>query len=283
MATTSQRGPEAGQAGQAPASDEKRGKYSTPAVEKAFAVLELISRSNQGLRMVDIVDGLGLPKSSAFVLLNALEQLGYLSRDDEGRYRLTLRMFELGMRAMRAMRDTDVANIAVPHLERLRDAAGMTVHLARRDHASVVYLLKIDGPGYVRFDTYVGKRAALHLTGVGKAIAAYLPPAELEGLASDLDFTRGTPKSPKSLQALKSNLKKVRVNGYAIDDEEEVAGVRCIAAPIHNHLDEVIASVGVVGLAHNIAGAAIPRLAASVIETAHAISAQLGAPVPVEP
>lgn len=232
--------------------------------------------------MVDVVDELGLPKSSAFVLLNALEQLAYLSRDDDGRYRLTLRMFELGMRAMRAMRDTDVANIAVPHLERLRDVAGMTVHLARRDHASVVYLLKIDGPGYVRFDTYVGKRAALHLTGVGKAIAAYLPHGELDRLASDLDFTRGTPKSPKSLQALKSNLKKVRVNGYAIDDEEEVAGVRCVAAPIHNHLDEVIASVGIVGLAHNMGRAAIPRLAASVVETARAISTQLGAPVPVE-
>jgi DNA-binding IclR family transcriptional regulator len=281
MATTSQRGAETHPAASAGATDERRAKYSTPAVEKAFAVLELISRSNQGLRMVDVVDGLSMPKSSAFVILNALEQLSYLSRDDEGRYRLTLRMFELGMRAMHAMRDTDVASIAVPHLERLRDVAGMTVHLARRDHASVVYLMKIDGPGYVRFDTYVGKRAALHLTGVGKAIAAYLPPAELDRLACDLDFTRGTTKSPKSLQALKSNLKKVRTNGYALDDEEEVAGVRCIAAPIRNHLDEVIASVGVVGLAHNMVGEAEPRLAGSVIETAHAISAQLGAPVPV--
>jgi IclR family acetate operon transcriptional repressor len=274
MATTSQRDV---QAGPVATRDGARGKYSTPAVEKAFAVLELISRQDHGLRMVDVVTELELPKSSAFVLLNALEQLGYLSRDDEGRYRLSLRMFELGMRAMRAIRGVDLTSLAVPHLERLRDTTEMTAHLARRDHASVVYLLKIDGPGVVRFDTYVGKRAALHLTGVGKAIAAYLPDAEVDELARDLDFTRGTTKSPKSLQALKSNLKKVRVTGYAIDDEEEVAGVRCVAAPIRNHLDEVIASVGVVGLAHNISGTAVSRVAAAVKETARAISLQLGA------
>src|SRR5690348_11722395 len=84
------------------ASGTKRGRYSTPAVEKAFSVLELISRRDQGLRMIDIVDELDMPKSSAFVLLNALDQLGYVSRDADGRYRLTIRLFELGMRAMRA-------------------------------------------------------------------------------------------------------------------------------------------------------------------------------------
>jgi IclR family transcriptional regulator, acetate operon repressor len=275
MATTSERGPQAG--GAALAVDAKRGKYSTPAVEKAFAVLELISRRERGLRMVDVVEALDLPKSSAFVLLNALEQLGYLSRDADGRYRLTLRMFELGMRAMRAMRDVDVARVAAPHLERLRDATGMTVHLARRDHGSVVYILKLDGPGFVRFDTYVGKRAALHLTGVGKALAAYLPPAELEDVARELDFSLGTAKSAKSVQAFKNNLKKIRACGYAVDDEEEVPGVRCVAAPIHNHLGAVIASVGVVGLASDIMGDALGRLAASVTETAEAISIQLGA------
>ena len=276
MASAPTTGPRAaGAATEAP--EAKRGKYSTPAVEKAFAVLELISRREQGLRMIDIVDELELPKSSAFVLLNALDQLGYVSRDSDGRYRLTLRLFELGMRAMRAMRDVDVASVAVPQLERLRDVTGLTVHLARRDRASVVYLLKIDGPGFVRFDTYVGKRAAIHLTGVGKALAAYLPPAELDAIAPDLDFTRGTAKSAKSLQVFKANLKKVRANGYAIDDEEEVAGVRCVAAPIRNHLDEVIASVGVVGLARDMTGEALPRLAAAVREAAAAISQQLGA------
>lgn len=253
--------------------DAKRNKYSTPAVEKAFAVLELISRREQGARMVDVVDQLELPKSSAFVLLTSLEQLGYLTRDTAGHYRLTSRMFELGVRAMRNL---DVTDVSVPHLEKLRDTTAMTVHLAGRDHSSVIYLHKIDGPGFVRFDTYVGKRASIHLTAVGKALAAFLPNDEIDRIADDLDFSRGTGKSMKSARALKMNLKKIRERGYAMDDEEEEPGVRCVAAPIRDHRGEVVASVGTVGLAHDLSGATLDRVSAAVIETANAISAQLG-------
>lgn len=253
--------------------EPKRNKYSTPAVEKAFAVLELISRREQGARMVDVVDLLELPKSSAFVLLTSLEQLGYLARDAAGHYRLTSRMFELGVRAMRNL---DVTEVSVPHLEKLRDTTAMTVHLAGRDHSSVIYLRKIDGPGFVRFDTYVGKRASIHLTAVGKALAAHLPNDEIDRIADELDFSRGTGKSMKSARALKANLKKIRERGYAMDDEEEEPGVRCVAAPIRDHRGEVVASVGTVGLAHDLSGATLDRVAAAVIETANAISDQLG-------
>lgn len=255
---------------------KKQNKYSTPAVEKAFAVLELISRRDEGARMVDVVDTLDLPKSSAFVLLTSLEQLGYLTRDSAGRYRLTSRMFELGMRAMRNL---DVAEVSMPHLETLRDTTGMTVHLAGRDHSSVVYLRKLDGRGFVRFDTYVGKRSALHLTGVGKALAAFLPEDEIERVADGLDFGAGTSKSIQSARAFKANLKRVRERGYALDDEEEEPGVRCVAAPIRNHRGDVVASAGVVGLARDLTGgAALDRVAAAVVETTRAISLQLGSP-----
>ncbi len=261
--------------GEPAAAREKQGKYSTPAVEKAFAVLELISRREQGARMVDVVELLALPKSSAFVLLTSLEQLGYLARDADGRYRLTSRMFELGMRAMRNL---DVAKVAEPHLEKLRDMTGMTVHLAGLDDSSVVYLRKLDGPGLVRFDTYVGKRVSVHLTGVGKALAAHLPDDELDRVARNLDFSRGTEKSIQSARAFKANLKKVRERGYALDEEEEEPGVRCVAAPIQNHRGEVVASAGVVGLNRDLTGAALARVAAAVVETARAISLQLGSP-----
>jgi DNA-binding IclR family transcriptional regulator len=254
----------------------KRGQYSAPAVEKAFAVLEFLSRSERGARMVDVIDELSLPKSSAFVLLNCLQQLEYLSRDSEGRYRLTSRMFELGMRAVRNM---DLTDIAMPHLEKLRDLTGMTVHLAGRDGRSVVYQCKIDGPGFVRFDTYVGKRAPLHLTAVGKALAAYVPDQELTGIAHALDFTAGTSRSVSSEAELRAALKKVRQLGYAVDDEEEEPGVRCVAAPIRDHEGTVVASAGVVGLAQDLRGDALKYVAGEVVATKYAISAELGAPV----
>jgi DNA-binding IclR family transcriptional regulator len=256
--------------------DEKRGKYSTPAVDKAFAILELLSRREHGTRMVDVVDELTIPKSSAFVLLTCLQDLGYINRDAAGRYRLTSRMFELGMRAVRNM---DLTDIAEPHLEKLRDTVGMTVHLAGRDDESVVYQCKIDGPGFVRFDTYVGKRAPLHLTAVGKALAAHLPDSVLDQIARKLDFSRGTDKSIRSDKALRTALKRVRDRGFALDDEEEEQGVRCVAAPIFDHLGDVVASVGVVSLAHDLRGPALDSVAARVISTADAISAHLGSPI----
>jgi DNA-binding IclR family transcriptional regulator len=255
---------------------KKRGQYSTPAVEKAFAVLEFLSRREAGARMVDVVDELGLPKSSAFVLLNCLHELGYLSRDHEGRYRLTSRMFELGMRAVQNM---DLTEIALPHLENLRDLTGMTVHLAGRDGSSVVYQGKIDGPGFVRFNTYVGKRTPVHLTAVGKALAAYVPEDELERIANTLDFSPRTDRSITSKTALKVALKKVRERGYALDDEEEEPGVRCVAAPIRNHQGTVVASAGVVSLAQDLRGDALKRVTAAVIATTRAISAELGTPL----
>lgn len=255
--------------------DTQRGKYSTPAVEKAFAVLELLSRHQQGIRMVDVVEQLSLPKSTAFVLLSCLQDLGYIARDGEGRYRLTSRMFELGMRAVR---NIDLTEIAVPHLEKLRDDTGMTAHLAARDDTAVVYQSKIDGRGFVRFDTYVGKRVSLHLTAVGKALAAYLPDAELDRILPRFDFSHGTDKSIKSERALRLALKKVRESGYALDDEEEEPGVRCVAAPIRNHQGVVVASAGVVSLAADLRGDALKRVATAVIETADAISRQLGSP-----
>jgi DNA-binding IclR family transcriptional regulator len=255
---------------------KKRGQYSTPAVEKAFAVLEYLSRREHGARMVDVIDELSLPKSSAFVLLTCMQQLGYLSRDSAGRYRLTSRIFELGTRAVRNM---DLTEIASPHLEKLRDLTGMTVHLAGRDGASVVYRCKIDGPGFVRFDTYVGKRAPVHLTAVGKAVAAYVSNDELHRIADCLDFSAGTDRSISSEAELRVALRKVRERGYALDDEEEEPGVRCVAAPIRNHEGMVMASAGVVSLAHDLRGEALKRVAAAVIAATDAISAELGSPV----
>src|SRR5262245_17045249 len=100
--------------------------YAIPAVERAFATLELVSRHPEGLRMVDVVERLGLPKTSAFVLLRSLEGLGYLVKDGDNRYRLAFKLFALGMRSMS---QADLAGAARSHLDRLGKRTGLTVHL----------------------------------------------------------------------------------------------------------------------------------------------------------
>lgn len=252
-------------------------RYSAPAVEKAFAVLELISRHSNGLRMVDVVEQLALPKTSTFVLLRSLEHMGYLIADSNNRYRLTLKLFGLGMRAMN---QSDIVAVARPHLDRLVKQTGLTAHLASLERGDAVYLARVDAPGLIRFDTHVGKRAPAHLTAVGKAILANLPSEALEPLLPVLDLSAGTDRAAHSDAALRRELDRIRQAGYAVEDGEEVEGVRCLAAPVRRDGEPVVASVGVIQLRSLLDDDRLPEVATAVVETARAISqevARLGA------
>lgn len=244
-------------------------KYSSPAVEKAFAVVELISLHPEGLRMTDIVDRLELPKTSTFVMLRSLEQMGYLMIDSSNRYRLTLRLFELGVRAMNQV---DIISLGRPFLERLVDKIGLTAHLASLEGSDAVYLARTDAPGLIRFDTFVGKRAPAHLTAVGKAILAYLPGDELDALLPTLNLAAGTDRAVHSARALRHELAEIREAGYAVEDGEEVEGVRCVAAPIQADGKRVVASVGVIQLRSQLGDERLPAVAAELMQTARSIA-----------
>lgn len=254
----------------------EKSQYSSPAVEKAFAVLELISHHPNGLRMTDVVEQLSLPKTSTFVLLRSLEKMGYLMADPDNCYRLTLRLFEIGMRAMNQV---DIISVARPYLDRLVQETGLTAHLASVEGGDAVYLARRDAPGLVRFDTYVGKRTPAHLTAVGKAILAHLPGAELDMVLPELDFTAGTARAVSSSDALRAELARIQEAGFAVEDGEEVEGVRCVAAPVHQYGGRVVASVGVMQLQVTLGDDRLPEVAAELLRTAEAIGQVLVAKV----
>jgi DNA-binding IclR family transcriptional regulator len=247
-------------------------QYAAPAVEKAFAVLELISHHPEGIRVVEVVNQLSVPKTTAFVLIRSLEGLGYLVRDDENRYRLTFKLFELGMRAMT---QADVVSASRAHLDRLVRRTGLTVHLAALEKGDAVYLSKIDGPGLGQFDTYVGKRSSAHLTAVGKAILAFLSNDARRDVLAQLDFASGTRHAIRSPSLLDKEFQRIRQVGYAVEDGEEVEGVRCIGAPIRRSHDGVIASVGVIGLQSTLTDDRLSEIGDEVARTAEAISHEI--------
>jgi DNA-binding IclR family transcriptional regulator len=246
----------------------EKSQYSSPAVEKAFAVLELISHHRNGLRMTDVIEQLSLPKTSTFVLLRSLEKMGYLMADPDNCYRLTMRLFEIGMRAMNQV---DIIAVARPYLDRLVEETGLTAHLASVESGDAVYLARRDAPGLVRFDTYVGKRTPAHLTAVGKAVLAHLSGDELDLLLPKLDFAAGTTRAVRSPDRLRVELAKIQKAGYAVEDGEEVEGVRCVAAPVLQHDGRVVASVGVIQLQTALSDDRLPAVAAELVRTARAI------------
>ena len=244
----------------------------SPSIDKALGILELLSLHPNGLRMVDVARELGLPKSSTHMTLEVLRARGYVVRDDAGCHRLGLKLFELGARVLQAL---DVRQVARPHLEALSQRTGLTSHLAALDAHQVVYLDRVDGHGLVRFDTYVGKRAPVNLTAVGKAVVAYLPEHELDEILR-ADFRRGTQRAPALPFEFKAQLREFRELGYMIEDEEEVAGIYCVAAPLRDASSSVVGSVGVIGIKSGLPEGGFSRIGTEVLQTATAISAQMG-------
>lgn len=248
------------------------------AAARVVRVLELLAEAGRPLSVTELGHRLGTGKSSVSRLLRDLAGHGLLEReDDRGRFRLGLRLAQF---ARAALEGTELRAVAAPHLRRLRDAADESVHLAIFRGGQVIYIDKLEAPTFVRTSTEVGDTAPPHCTASGKAILAWLPAPELRRWLRGRRLPAHTPRTLTRRGALLDHLGQVRAQGHAVDDEEYHGGVRCVAAPVLNHLEEVVASVGISGLSARLAGAHWEQSVAAVRRTAAAISAALGGPAP---
>jgi IclR family KDG regulon transcriptional repressor len=250
------------------------GRYRVPAVSRALSIMEFLADRHEASGVSAIARALDIPKSSCFSILSTLEVSGYAKRDDKDLWSLTLRIHQVGLSRAHKV---DILNVAQPELERLRDATALTAHLGLAEGDGVLYALKVEPPGIIRFDTYPGKRASLHLTAIGRVIAAYMRPEELDAILAEYRFEGGTERAVRSREAFEEQLRIVRANGYALEDEEETYGACCIAAPVTDHHDRLNAAVGVTGLATQISSSSVGELSEHVIAAAESISHLLGA------
>src|SRR5919204_771457 len=243
-------------------------------VERALSVLEAVAQRGDGMSNSEISHRLKIPKSSASYILRALERGGYLRRGrEDGRYHIGLAVVSLSHRALAGL---DVREMAQPVLRQLVDASGLTAHLAILDHGRAVYIEKVEAPGFVKMDTWLGRRVDVHSTSIGKALVAHLADAEIQTLVAERSLTRYTSQTITTLPKLLRELESVRAQGYAVDDEENNPGVRCVAAPVFNREGRVEASMAVSGITSQLDRAAVPRIAELVKSAARKLSHQLG-------
>jgi DNA-binding IclR family transcriptional regulator len=248
-------------------------RYEVVAVRRALAVLELLSDEAEPQGVSSIAKHLGIPKSSCLGLLVTLEAAGYARRDERNKWSPTLRSYYLGMNAVRNL---DLLNLARPILERIRDETSLTAHLGIFEGGVVRYALKVEPGAMVRFDTYPGKVASLHLTALARAVTAYVHPAELDALLDGYSFAGGTPRAAASAKRFRMLLREVHERGFAHEDEEETSGVSCIAAPIFGERG-VRGALGLTGLAAQIEKLGVDRLGELLKNMAASLSASLGA------
>jgi DNA-binding IclR family transcriptional regulator len=243
------------------------------AVERALNILEAAAHRRDGLTNSEISRKLAIPKSSASYILRTLERRGYLRRDSEsGRYQLGLKVLSLGSDAKANL---DIADVALPFMRALVEKIHLTVHLAVLDQGEAVYIEKVEAAGFFRVNTWVGRRMFLHSTSVGKCLLAWLSKHEAEALLKHEGLKKRTPKTINTMSRLLLELEHVKQSGYAMDDEENSLGARCVGAPVFDSNGVVAAALGVSGTLTQMDEANLSRIVEALKDTARRISRQL--------
>lgn len=249
-------------------------RNSSVAVDRGLSILEALAESPNGLTHAQISRRAGIPKSSATYILRALEQRGYVQRGSKAR------LYRLGIQALGLSRglegSAELTRAARPVLVALVERAQLSSHLGVREGERAVCVSREEGPGLIRIDTRVGGRLSLHSSGAGKALLSALGPEELDSLLGERDLERMTSRTITTFSALEAELQKVREQGFAVEDEENAMGVRCVAAPVSDARGAVVAAIAVAGTTTQISRATLPVLAGHVRGAARELSRQLG-------
>ena len=247
---------------------------SVPALVRGLAILERIAKSRRGLTFAQLTRQFDFPKSSVHTLLLTLEREGYLQRDtDTGRYVTGMKLLDI---ASMSLSGVLLREEAAPFLHALAAETGLTVHLAVLDRDEVAVVAKVDRAGRHRVATWIGKRVDFHCTSLGKCLLAYLPDGDVNRLIGHHSLLRHNENTIVSPLQLKKELARTRALGYAMDDEEEEIGVRCIGAAVRNWEGQVVAAVSVTGSTSRISAETIDQIAGQVKQAALGISRQLG-------
>ncbi|MCU1304722.1 MAG: transcriptional regulator, IclR family [Candidatus Sulfotelmatobacter sp.] len=252
-------------------------------ISKVLLILEALQGSSAGLGLKAICDLTGIHKSTAHRFLKHLERERYLIRTEAGAYLIGPRLSQMSARGNHG---ATLQAVARPILWELWKSTQETVNLAVLDQGTVLYVDVIESPHEFRLSSRVGARRSLHVTALGKALAAFLPADARENILGTITFQAATPRTIMNLLQFRQELEKIQRQGYAVDDEEAVQGARCVSAPILNSNGEPIAAVSVSAPVTRVSPNQVAIFAGAVTGAARAIAAAMGfsqrEPVPVD-
>ena len=249
--------------------------YSNQSSDKVLAILELISYSDEPLRLIDIANRLGYNTSTALRFLNSLEQNNYVYKDQETlKYRMTFKICDL---ASHVSKNNDLVVIASQPVKELSSKLGECVCLAIEQDYSVVYIYVSDGPGQIlRTTQRIGKEAPMHCTGVGKMILSDYPMEKIDAVIDEKGLTHFTEYTLDTREKLLKELDMIKELDYAYDNQECELGARCIALPIRDYSGHIIASISVTGPLARLTDSFIHDNYSLIRKTADEISFQFG-------
>jgi IclR family acetate operon transcriptional repressor len=249
-------------------------------VDRAMAILDALGEDEDGYRLSDLAVRTGLSPSTAHRLLTTLERRRFVEFDQtDGAWHIGRQIFSIGSAFVR--RRNFVAP-ALPFLRRLRDLTHETANLGIADDGEVVVLTQVESREIMRAITKVGGRAPMVTSGLGKAILSTYSEEDVAALIRRYGMKRLTPKSLTRAGDLREALQQTRRDGYALDDEEYLVGLRCVAAVVYNDQAEALAAISVSGLASRVPSDRLPQLGQLVRDTARELTLALGGRMPEE-
>lgn len=244
-------------------------------VQRAFEILDLFDRHRPELGTTDIARALLLPKSTVAGLVHTLEANGYLNQNPETRkYRLG---YKLAERTGVMLEQFDLRHVAAPMLAALREDVDESINLAVLDGEEVIYIERLHSSNALGMRSEIGKREKVYSTALGKAILSALPDPELQSLLQQIRFEPRTARTLRDAEALLQDLWRSRQRGYAVDDEENEIGGRCVAAPVFDFAGRVVAAVSISVPVQRLPDEKLGQLGERVRLTAWEISRKLGA------
>ncbi|CAG7645398.1 IclR family transcriptional regulator [Paenibacillus allorhizosphaerae] len=248
--------------------------YSVQSVERALNLLETIAGCENGIRIKDLAEKQKLNLSTAHRLVSLLEHRGYVEQEpDSKKYFLGIKVLQLQGYLFKSRRLNEVA---AQELKRLVHSLGETTHLAVLSEGEVVYIESLEGVGSVISRAPIGRKVAIYSTALGKALTAWKPHEEVERILLQSEMAARTPNTITNTEAYLQELTKVQLNGYAVDRQEHSMISCCVAAPIRDHRNEVVAAISVSCPAHDFTKENEERIVRELLPAVHNISAKLG-------
>ena len=218
-------------------------KNLVQSVTKALRIVELLAREGES-GIGEVAQKLDIDKSTVFRLVSTLKQEGIVIQNlSNKKYANGYRLFELGQSVLRQSRAIRTA--IYPFMRAIADRTGETVNLAVRDGLEMVYIEMIETGDIIRIGHNLGQRRPIYCTSVGKSVLAWLPETELEEILEKIDFQPFTPTTVSSPEELREELASIRKNGYFIDREQHVPGIRCYGTPVLDCNREPVAALSV--------------------------------------
>lgn len=252
----------------------KKKYYQIGSLQKGLKILELLIAEKE-LTVTGVAEILGINRAGSHRFLATLRDLGYVEKNAEGRYQATLKILELGMKVADRF---EIRSVARPYMQELSDAFNETVNLGFWNGRGILHLDKIDSREILRMDTPLGSTAPSYCTALGKAILAHIPEGDLDEYLAKEKLKPQGPNTITSKKRLKAELKKIRKKGFAVDNEELAAGLRCIAVPVFNHTGQAHYAISVSGPAMRLKNHRIEQIQRSIRKVCSKLSHRLGDP-----